>query len=170
MFDHDAHAASTEDCSTCHHSLVSLGELVTCLDCHDDIESGADFEHEDLVEIHEDDCSNCHTFADPSQASNCRTCHPGESQKQERTYCSDCHDDMLDCSDEAVECTDEERLISQTPHPELVAIHDQDCSFCHSAQSVNHAYHQQCIDCHRSRQIGTLSEEEPACGSCHLSR
>ncbi len=48
-------------------------------------------DHADLVEIHENECTNCHEIAPDDEAVGCRECHADEIADVYHRSCSECH-------------------------------------------------------------------------------
>ena len=57
VFEHDRHSEQAESCADCHHPLFSVTEMTTCDECHDDDFMAEDFDHEELKEVEDHQCS-----------------------------------------------------------------------------------------------------------------
>ena len=157
LFDHGRHGETADSCVTCHHTLYSSSQAISCEECHDEMDP-ADFEHAELKEFHERDCATCHEqTAEDDQAASCRTCHPAFQESETRVVgCSECHDEGY-----------EPELLA---HDEYLEIDDHSCLGCHTPSAVAEAYHTSCTDCHLEEapdRFG-LADGTVNCSGCHL--
>ncbi|MBU8871673.1 MAG: cytochrome c family protein [Gemmatimonadales bacterium] len=161
LFTHAAHQEQDALCVTCHHELIQ-GQAYDCSECHDDPEyvHGA-FDHEELLEIEDHSCIDCHLLQPDTAARSCRACHPltaGETVVAGNIGdCQQCHDDP--------DYTPEEFA-----HPELLEIEEHSCDNCHQLSPVVEIYHDGCTACHRERVPERFinDQDQAICKACHL--
>lgn len=158
LFDHGKHRDNIDSCAQCHHDLYGSLVITSCEGCHDDEIEPADFEHSELKEFHDSNCSACHEQeAEDNQADSCRNCHPGTLKNEAGTVeCSHCHDDSYDQD--------------MLDHAGFVEIEDHSCLGCHQPESLSETYHAGCVSCHieESPQRYANDDGTVKCGGCHL--
>ena len=156
LFDHGKHNEAAS-CATCHHDLLSSAPI-SCEECHGDEVDAGDFEHAELKEFHQRDCTACHEQAsDDDQAASCRECHAQTQQSDTRFVgCIECHDDSY-----------EPTLLD---HYEYVEIDGHSCLGCHTPGKVSEVYHISCTSCHLEQVPERFANEDGTenCSGCHL--
>ncbi|MGD9900046.1 MAG: cytochrome c3 family protein [Calditrichaceae bacterium] len=156
LFEHDEHQQKAGNCSACHHEILSADERADCNDCHDDMEADY-FTHADLKQVDSHQCITCHRIDETKEPQNCRVCHTINHDEPGHVDCLTCHDDP-------------DYNMEFFGHDELCEIDGHDCAGCHSAQSTEGIYHQQCNDCHRLENESYFFEPDGGvrCQACHL--
>ncbi len=161
LFAHADHQKYGTPCVGCHHELI-LGQAYDCSECHDDPEyvHGA-FAHDELLEIEDHTCIDCHLVQQDSESRNCRTCHPAIVAETEAAEdlgdCQQCHDDP-------------DYTIAEFSHFELLEIPDHACLDCHQISPVAKIYHDSCTECHRAEAAERFidDQDQAVCKACHL--
>ncbi|MEN8145368.1 MAG: hypothetical protein ABFS14_10500 [Gemmatimonadota bacterium] len=180
------------DCIACHQNdfdkeHAGSGFPTTCLDCHNQSDWDAAFDHNqagfDLVGAHSSlGCESCHSPVDnallypaPAAQDDCVACHQDEYDTQHTgpgfpTTCQDCHS-VNTWSGASLDHDAQFFLINTGKH----APQWQTCEDCHTDPGNFAVF--TCFTCHKHNQNDTDSqhENEPgyvyqssACLSCHL--
>ena len=161
LFTHADHQGQDTNCVACHHALIQ-GQTFDCSECHDEPEyvPGA-YAHDELVEVEDHSCVDCHLLQPDTAARSCRTCHPATAEattaQENPGDCSECHDDP-------------EYVPGAYPHDELVEVEDHTCSDCHQPRPVVEIYHNSCSECHRAQAEDRFIDDQgqAICKECHL--
>ena len=87
-----------QSCRSCHLAENELTGLVSCLECHDDDYTPEDLSHDEMQEIHEYNCENCHNIQAIGTVYHgyCSECHTNETPQQFTNAdgsirCQNCH-------------------------------------------------------------------------------
>lgn len=90
-------------------------------------------------------------------------------QRSAVTFSHELHFETFDCLDCHHDYNDGENVLDEGDLEEgNPAIH---CTSCHDADStphLRHAYHHQCMGCHRKMRINGLATGPELCGACHI--
>lgn len=91
------------------------------------------------------------------------------NQREAVTFSHEGHMDMFDCLDCHHDYADGENVLDEGDLEEgNSAIRCVSCHGSDSTPDLRHAYHFQCMGCHRQMRVGGQATGPELCGECHI--